>query len=215
MDMHSGIKTEEKKIVTEAYLLKISDDCNSLINTANEHKRSSQFEKAGDAFVKAAELMHSHRYRNSTVIAAYEDAATCYLQIKDCRALACYLSAVDIFVKTEKIEEGIENCFIWGYKCGQELVDKNKGEELYKKGEDLRHEHGLPHSCVITHFDETQLEIEDDSKREQYLNELTELSMKLFADFALKRMKNFTVKFFIYVIYKIKCLKELQKNMKK
>ncbi|KII66366.1 hypothetical protein RF11_13600 [Thelohanellus kitauei] len=156
MDGNFSDSSDQIENMVETTFRRMQNEYQSLLKTAIAHKDAQRYEKAGEVFAKAAKLLYSHQMDYTKVIKRYNDAAECFLRIKDGRAFNCYLSAIDIDVNKGVIEKAIENCFISGYKCDLELGDKYKAEELYKKGEELRHEHKLSHSCVITRFDKSK-----------------------------------------------------------
>ncbi|KII74937.1 hypothetical protein RF11_11340 [Thelohanellus kitauei] len=78
---------------------KSEDSYSAVFATVRKNRRAKRIEEAGNAFIKAAELAHSNRLESIKVVGRYEDAAKCFLQISDDRALACYMIAADILVK--------------------------------------------------------------------------------------------------------------------
>ncbi|KII72536.1 hypothetical protein RF11_04351 [Thelohanellus kitauei] len=89
-------------------------------------------------------------------VSSYEEAATCFLKLRDDRALTWFMRAAAVCVENGKIERGIELLMRWGYKCAQELGDTNKADELWQKADELRSEYKLSHTCVITEFVESE-----------------------------------------------------------
>ncbi|KII72747.1 hypothetical protein RF11_15225 [Thelohanellus kitauei] len=155
----------------------MEDNYDEVFKTACKIRREERFE-AGSAFIKAAELAHSSSLEYKKVVGRYEDAADCFLQITDDRALTCYMIAADIFVKNEMIEQGIE-CFVrWGYESGQKLGDMNRAERFFQNADDLRSEHKLSHTCVITEFEKSDLGSDD----VQALEKAEEILEQLCAD---------------------------------
>ncbi|KII64048.1 hypothetical protein RF11_09881 [Thelohanellus kitauei] len=75
--------------------------------------------------------------------------------MKDDRASMFYQSAVEIFLRNGHIEKAIERLYEYGYKYQKEFMDSKKEEPLYDQADNLRLQHNLTHSCVITEFVES------------------------------------------------------------
>ncbi|KII65392.1 hypothetical protein RF11_03494 [Thelohanellus kitauei] len=146
--MENPMKDESEQTGTTGSCEKSEDNYYVIVETAEEHQRCERFE--------AADLASSCRFQYIYVVSRYEDAATCFLKLKDNRALTCIRKATDVYVENRHIEQGIEFIIRWGYKCGQKLGDTNKADELYQKADELRSEYKLPHTCVITEFVESE-----------------------------------------------------------
>ncbi|KII62570.1 hypothetical protein RF11_05200 [Thelohanellus kitauei] len=109
--------------------------------------------KAGNAYIKAAEFADAQNLEFEKIIGRYQDAANCFLRIKDNSAFTIYMNALDVYLKKGYIDQAIERCVRWGYKCEKELGDPEKAEEFYKKAEELRGQQNQSHTCVITDFE--------------------------------------------------------------
>ncbi|KII73836.1 hypothetical protein RF11_08207 [Thelohanellus kitauei] len=92
------------------------------------------------------------------MISLYENAANCYLSTTDIRVYECYIKAIDLRINDGQINKAIQHCFEYGYRLIDEHIPEILVEQLYRKGEDLRFQHNLGHTCVITIFDEPEIE---------------------------------------------------------
>ncbi|KII73563.1 hypothetical protein RF11_14537 [Thelohanellus kitauei] len=182
MEKPTNVETEEPEVEEATSYDNRENNYYYIVEKGWDLERSEKFEEAANAYIKAAELAHSSLWDYSNVVPRYEEAAQCFLQIKDIRAITCSLDAVNVYVENGDIERGIEFSMKWGYKCLQELGSSAKPDVLYQKADQLRYKNVLNHSCVITQFDE--------SKYGRNLNKVLDELMKLYAQTALVRMNN-------------------------
>ncbi|KII69370.1 hypothetical protein RF11_06279 [Thelohanellus kitauei] len=83
----------------------------------------------------------------------YIELAICYLKTMDIRSYPFLEKAIELLASNNKINKAIEHCFRYGYQFLVEGHEPEKTEIIYKRGEQLRHQHQLSHTCVITKFE--------------------------------------------------------------
>ncbi|KII70403.1 hypothetical protein RF11_00188 [Thelohanellus kitauei] len=112
-----------------------------------------KFKEAAETYYDAAKFADSHKMGLETVIGRFEESAEMFHKIGSTRAFQCYQDAIDSAIK-EVIVCFVRICMEKGYKYEREFNDKNSSDLLYKMAEDLRHKYDIPHTCVLTEFDE-------------------------------------------------------------
>ncbi|KII70862.1 hypothetical protein RF11_14591 [Thelohanellus kitauei] len=118
----------------------------ALFRKARKFERAHNFE--ANAYCEAAEYAVTHKMPYYKGVARYQQAAKCFLILKDIRAIHCFQKSIDAFLK--------DRLFVYGYLCQREFPDGVNGEEFYKKAEELSLKYKETHSCVITQFDESE-----------------------------------------------------------
>ncbi|KII67091.1 hypothetical protein RF11_00997 [Thelohanellus kitauei] len=84
------------------------------------------------------------------------------------------MEAVNLFQKNENIEQGIQHCVQYAYKCQQHLSDTKYADQFYTLADELRNKHKLSHSCVIKHFEPSEYGRDSD----KLSNELMKFEVK-------------------------------------
>ncbi|KII64168.1 hypothetical protein RF11_03223 [Thelohanellus kitauei] len=95
----------------------------------------------------------SHEALNNLALPRYEKAAHLFLSIRSKRTYTCYQKMIDLYVKKGEINKAIQHWFVYGYKIQTKFRDMEKSAEFYDKGDELRQQHDLPHTCVITTYE--------------------------------------------------------------
>ncbi|KII70867.1 hypothetical protein RF11_14597 [Thelohanellus kitauei] len=140
-------------------------------------------------------------------VARYQQAAKCFLRLKDSRAIICFQKSIDAFLKDYRYKQAIERLFVYGYLCQREFTDGDNGKEFYKKAEELSLKYKKTHSCVITQFEESEYEgnyekaLDDHQKNKRLLNILRNVlklfNVKLSAGIVSRRFINYQIIFLI------------------
>ncbi|KII72087.1 hypothetical protein RF11_00956 [Thelohanellus kitauei] len=133
------------------------NDVYDLMHNASEHENAGRFQEAGIKFYEAAELAKEYDVGYLNLISNYENAAGCFLKIKDIRSCKCYNKAIDVFVKNAI------------------------SENFYRKGDNLRHKHNLKHTCVITKFDEPKIKENNRKQLQEAVSDAVLLRQKVYA----------------------------------
>ncbi|KII75036.1 hypothetical protein RF11_01020 [Thelohanellus kitauei] len=128
----------------------------ALFRKARKFERAHNFEDAANAFIEAAEYAATQKMPYFKAVARYQQAAKCFLRLKDSRAIICFQKSIDAFLKDYRYKQAIERLFVYGYLCQREFPDGVNGKEFYKKAEELSLKYKKTHSCVITKFDESE-----------------------------------------------------------
>ncbi|KII61039.1 hypothetical protein RF11_01756 [Thelohanellus kitauei] len=126
----------------------------ALFRKARKFERAHNFE--ANAFIEAAEYAATQKMPYFKAVARYQQAAKCFLRLKDSRAIICFQKSIDAFLKDYRYKQAIERLFVYGYLCQREFPDGVNGKEFYKKAEELSLKYKKTHSCVITKFDESE-----------------------------------------------------------
>ncbi|KII63828.1 hypothetical protein RF11_15065 [Thelohanellus kitauei] len=151
----------------------------NLHDEADELRESGMLADAADAYIETAEVAKQKKLRYFYIVSLYEQAAKCLLNERDSGAFSWCQQAVDVLVENDQINQAMQFCFEYGYKFLVGCDDHYKAEILFIRGDDLRLQHGIKHSCVITKFDESDfiddvrkaIELRDEfCQKEEYLH---------------------------------------------
>ncbi|KII72096.1 hypothetical protein RF11_09127 [Thelohanellus kitauei] len=126
---------------------KANDEFSKLINIGDKYVKSKQYKDAGVFYYKAAEIGKCYQLERPTVIQRYELAADCFLKINDRCAILCFQNAIDVYQEMGSIQQAIQLCFQYRYKCHQIFQEKTQIKNLYDKADELPY---LSHDKIHT-----------------------------------------------------------------
>ncbi|KII67256.1 hypothetical protein RF11_11614 [Thelohanellus kitauei] len=125
-----------------------------MLDTAQDLQRYVGYFESVEAYLQAAIFAETNELEYRKIIVGYEQAGEMMSIVDASQAIVCIQSAIDICVKHGDINVAIQKCMEYGYKIFKSTKDKQKRDEFWDQGKRLRVEHKIPHSCVITKFEE-------------------------------------------------------------
>ncbi|KII68838.1 hypothetical protein RF11_03043 [Thelohanellus kitauei] len=134
-------------------LEEVREEINELIFLGESYKDSKMYEEAGCIYYEVARLIEGYFRHFETAQEKFQESARCFLKIHSSTVYDCYQKILDLLMKDNKLNLAIQDCFIFGHKFGTLYRDEEKRESFFKRGDQIRVEHGKSHRCPKTSFD--------------------------------------------------------------
>ncbi|KII75170.1 hypothetical protein RF11_10465 [Thelohanellus kitauei] len=125
----------------------VFDEIDSLTNRAREFISSEMYEEAAKIYYDIARLEEIHLRDYEGASLNYENSAFYYLKTKSRKTPDSYTKMIDVLLKDGEIDKAIWQSFEIGYSCANYLMDMQKSEEFFQRGDELRRQYNISHVC--------------------------------------------------------------------
>ncbi|KII68840.1 hypothetical protein RF11_03045 [Thelohanellus kitauei] len=144
-------------------LEEVREEINELIFLGESYKDSKMYEEAGRIYFEVARLIEVYFRHYETAQEKFQESARCFRKIHSQTLYNVYEKILDLLVKDNTLNLALQDCFVFGYKFGTVYRDEEKREAFYKRGDQIREQHGKSHRCPKTSFKLS--EYEDDVQK--------------------------------------------------
>ncbi|KII68835.1 hypothetical protein RF11_03040 [Thelohanellus kitauei] len=135
----------------------IANEIETLLQKGKELQDSKHFEEAGEVYTIIAQLKEKQCVDYYGLTIMYQTSATCYFEAKSRKAIDSCERAIDAILNDGRIDLGIGHCFKYGHVIQLNLGDAEKKEELFNRGDQLRIQHNITHSCPMKKVEESEI----------------------------------------------------------